>query len=84
MKTLYELARIARSNPTMLIENIEQILCTIKDPNKHIRRLTYLIFRTLLDTIPREIWAKVPAIKKALNDDDLFRIFGRRFFEDLF
>ena len=84
MKALIELSRIARSNPTMLIEYIEKILHTIKDPNKHIRRLTYIIFRILLEAIPRKVWEEIPAIKKALNDDDLVRLFGRRYFEDLF
>ncbi|TFF93822.1 MAG: HEAT repeat domain-containing protein [Promethearchaeota archaeon] len=77
MKSLLELSRIGKANPTMLIEHISPIINALKDPNKHVRRLAAFTIGNMAEAIPLEAQEAIPALRDALHDEyHLVRMFA--------
>jgi len=77
MKSLVELSRIGRANPTMLMEHIDTIIEALRSPNKHVRRLAAFTLGSMAEAIPLEAQEALPALREALHDEyHLVRMFA--------
>lgn len=74
MKAILEINRIAEKDPVMLIEYLAQITnALVKDPNKHVKRLTALTLGSMAPAIatvtPEEQQKVISALTDALHDE---------------
>ncbi|MHA1341879.1 MAG: HEAT repeat domain-containing protein [Promethearchaeota archaeon] len=70
MKAMLELSKVGKSNATMLIEYVPNIIKALsEDPNKHVRRLAAWTLGAMAEVIPLEATEAIPALTDALHDE---------------
>ena len=75
---IFEINRVAKKEPTMLIEYINELTNSLsKDKNEQVRRIAATIFVSVAEAIPEEIKDVIPVLQEALNDEyKLVRIYA--------
>ncbi|MHA1731994.1 MAG: HEAT repeat domain-containing protein [Promethearchaeota archaeon] len=68
-KALLEISRVGNKNAPMLVEYVGDFINSLKDPDKHVRRMSAQVFCSIAEVIPLEAREAIPALSEALHDE---------------